>query len=906
MAVVQGASNILSTVQGSLVYYLLVFWVLIAALGLAWGEWRRARNEQTQRLLLAMGGLVLVRVIYALIALVASVAGIGEFTLLPPLERFVDTVSIGLLAWAFMPSPRHRAGIWDWVLGANLALAVGACVVFTFLWGQARASDATPAYNAYWQASVWAAWQLGLILVASVAVVRSQGTGWGTLLSAMVLMFVGVLLQWLSAPDDSHLPTWQRLANLVAYPLVAVAIYQEMMAGMWVHSRELQDISQASMDQMKNLLNLFEAGQRTSGSLELSKVLDNAVEGVARVLSADQCAIVFPEEGDSGTMRLVAIYNPTRQGRGEAVTFPRDYQLKVQQAIRRRKPVIVEDSDNIQLRMLFALLGSGETGPLLVQPLVSEKETIGAIIAGNSRSRRSFTANEAKLCQSMAEQVVAAIQNARLYESTRNRIDDLNKAQVEGRRLLGQTQGQLKELSDRLRSAQTENDELGAREKADREARNALEIRLASSRAEAEALSERMAVLETDLAQAHASAEAQLRWHEDELARLRAEWEGIAGGEEPIQPVLQAMTAGVLLSDQRGLIQQANVAARFLLELGSEELQGLPLGEVSADERWHQAVATAGNGKAVRLAMQMGSSTLLCDLAPLPDAGGATDEIYGLVVILQDISTEVEEQRNRLEAIASLSEEMQTPVTTVMNYVDLLLSESVGDLDGAQRKFLTRIKAGAERLVQMCSDLAREVGGEEEWTRPHRRVVDVNKLVEATVAGSHDQLEENEVALELDLPGDLPAIKADPDYLRRVLSSLLSNACLASSAGGQVRVRTIQSATHPSEQEGLALNGDGFVIVSVKDSGGGLSDEAFSQIFDRSRPSQTPAGLGESGAGLALAKTLVEAQGGHLWVESERGIGTTFSLVLPVNSVGEQSARQAAIVPQQDGVRGEM
>lgn len=905
MAVVREASKILNTTQGSLVYYLLVFWAVVAALGMAWGEWRRTRNEQTQRLVLAMGGLVLVRAVYALIALVASIAQLDGLTLLPPVERFVDTASIALLAWAFLPSPRHGLRTWDWVLGANLALSVVVCLVLTILWGQALAGDTTLNYNVYWQASVWAAWQLALILVAGAALVRSRGPGFGTLLAAMILMFVGVLLQWISVPDVEHLPVLQRLANLVAYPLVAVGIYQEIMAGMRVHSRELQDISQASMDQMKDLLNLFEAGQRTSSSLELSKVLDNAVKGIARVLGADQCAIVFPDESDSGTMRLVAIYNPTRQGRGEAVTFPRDYQLKVQQAIRRRKPVIVEDSDNIQLKMLFALLGSGETGPLLVQPLVSERETIGAIIAGNSRSRRSFAANEAKLCQSMAEQVVAAILNARLYESARNRIEDLTKAQMEGRRLLGQTQGQLKELSDRLLSAQVEKDELAASEAAAREARNDLEIRLVSSRAEAEALSERMAVLESDLAQAHASAEAHSHWHEEELARLRAEWRELAGGEEPIQPVLQAVTAGVLVSDPQGLIQQANVAARFLLELGGEELQGLPLGEVIADERWHQAVGTARKGKAVRLPMQVGSNTLLCDLAPLPDAGGVTDEVYGLVVLLQDISTEVDEQRSHLEAIASLSEEMRTPVTTIMNYVDLLLSESVGDLDGAQRKFLTRIKAGAERLVEMSTDLAHEVGGEEGWTRPHRRVVDVNKLVEATVAGSHEQLDESEVTLELDLPGDLPTIKADPDYLRRVLSSLLSNACLASSAGGQVRITTIQSATPPLEQEDL-MNGDGFVIISVKDSGGGLSDEAFSQIFDRSRPIQTPPGLGESGAGLALAKTLVEAQGGCLWVESERGIGTTFSLVLPVNSVGERSAQQAGAVPEPDEVRGEM
>ena len=75
-------------------------------------------------------------------------------------------------------------------------------------------------------------------------------------------------------------------------------------------------------------------------------------------------------------------------------------------------------------------------------------------------------------------------------------------------------------------------------------------------------------------------------------------------------------------------------------------------------------------------------------------------------------------------------------------------------------------------------------------------------------------------------------------------------------------------------------------MVSVIDSGGGLSDEALQQVFDRSRPSQTPPGLGESGAGLAWAKTLVEAQGGRLWVESENGVGTTFRFVLPVNDVG--------------------
>jgi signal transduction histidine kinase len=598
------------------------------------------------------------------------------------------------------------------------------------------------------------------------------------------------------------------------------------------------------------------------------------------VLDADQCAIAFPEESDTGQMRLVAIHNPTRQGRGEAVTFPLEYQLTVQQAIRRRKHVLVEDSDNVQLKVLFALLGSAETGPLLVQPLADDGETVGAIIVGNARSRRPFTANEAKLCQSMAEQLVSAIQNARRYRQAQAQIRGLTKAQEEDQRAREEAKTQVQDLSERLVAARSELEEVQQREERAREARNALEIKLVSRRAEAEALSERLAVIETDLAQAHASSEAQLRWHEQELERVQVEWDETVQAAEAIRNMLQGITAGVIITDAESRIQEANVAAEILLDRSKEEMQDLELERVSDEDRWRQAVASAKGGEAVRLTMRAGINTLMCDVAPLPDpdVGGG----QRLVAIVQDISTETEEQRTRLEAIAALTEELRTPITTIISYSDLLLSEAIGILGDAQRKFLLRIKAGAERMAQMAGDLTREAGGEERWSRPERQDVDVNKLIETTVANSHTQLEDRSLTVALQLPEDLPPISADPDYMRRVLSNLFSNACLASSPGGEIQVRTIQSQTLPTEPS-FQLNGDGFVIVSVRDSGGGLSEDALNRIFDRGRPSQTPPGLGESGAGLALVKTLVESHGGRVWVESEKGVGTTFSFILPID-----------------------
>jgi len=882
MGVLAKVSEMVSSPLGGLVYYLLLLLAVEAALAMAWGEWRRTRRDQAQRLLLALGGLFLVRIIYIVAMLLTSTRWAEPLTLLPPLERFVDTASIALLGWAFMPPARRGGRSWDIVFGANLVAAGGACIVFTLLWGHAQGDVLAAGYNNSWQASVWGLWQMALILLAGAAVVRDRDEGWGLFLVALVVMFVGRLLQFILPAATPNLPLLDRLSNLVAYPLIAVAVYQNIVVRLRVHSRHLQDISQASLDQIKSLLYLFEASQQMSASLDVDAVLDNAVKGITRALDADQCAIAFPAEGDPGQMRLVAIHNPGRQGRGEGVTFPLDYQLTVQHAMRRKKYVIVDETENVQLKVLFALLGSSEVGPLLVQPLFSGEESIGAVIVGNSRSRRPFTPNEAKLCQSMSEQLVSAIRNARRYREAQKRMTGLNQALEAKSQALAEAQAQVRDLTEQVGVMKEEVVEAHRREESAREARNALEIMLVSSRAEVETLNDRLGILESDLSQAHANAEAQLRWQEEELIRRQDAWQEEAQATGRLQMVLQGMTAGVVVAGADGTIQEANVASELLLDRDGAELRNIPLEMISDDQRWKQAVATAMDGEAVRLTMQMGLNTLLCELAPL-EADLDQGQIRGVIAIWQDISAEVEAQREQLQAVSTMARELRTPMTAVINYVDLLLSEAVGGVAEAQLKFLQRAKAAAERMIQMTNELVEEASGEEQWASPQRQSVRVEELVERVVAESGNQFEDKSLTLALDLPENLPAVKADPDYLQRVLAHLLSNACLASAKGGRVEVWVSPSKDLPFVPERLEMNGNEFVIVSIKDAGGGLTDDALSRVFDRARPSRTPAGLGESGAGLALVKTLVEAHGGRLWVESEEGVGTTFSFILPVN-----------------------
>ena len=892
MVILETAKDILTSLEGTAAYYVLLFLSLGAGLWIAWSEWLRARDDHSRRWLLAMGGIITFRVIFVVASFVAGLGWFERELLLPPLERFVDLASVSILAWALRPWSWRRNRAWNWFFASNLVLSIAACVALTFLWAGTLASDPSANYNFDWQPIIWAVWIMVVAVVTVPGILANRGAGWGIYLSAMALLFVGALLELLSPAAVRHLSVWQRAANLIAYPLVAIGIYQDTFAGLQLHSREMRDISQASIDQIKSLLRTQEITQNMSASLDLSVVLNSAVRGIARVVGANQCAIVFPEEGDLGTMRLVAIYNPSRQGRGEEVTFPLDYVHAVQQAIRRKQPVVVEGRDAVQFKVLFALLGSAETGPLLVQPLLADNETIGAIIAGRSASGRAFSPDEMKLCQVMAQYLVHAISNARQYRTTLNEIARMEQAQRDVRQGLADAAKQGQERADHLTKLAAETRDLRQREEAAREARNALEIQLASSRAEVEALTERLMVLESDLAQAHAKAEAQSLWYEDESARMRTEWDETVLSVDSSQNVLHRMTAGVLVTDEHAVIQDANFAAEILLDLSVEELEDLPLQDVSSDERWQQAVGTASGGEAVRVTLQMGINTLMFDLAPLTDPDEPQEEEHRLIVILQDVSAEVSEQRTQLEEMAVLASELRTPITTIISYADMMLSEAVGMLGTVQHKYLRRIRDGADRMAGMADELTRAADIDEQWARMRLRVVDVNELIEATVAGSQSQLEERDLSLELDLPERLPAIQADPDHLRHALSHLLSNACLASAIGGKVRVEAAQSPDLPVDREGLSLNGDGFVVVSIHDSGGGLSQEALARVFDRARPSRTPDGLGESGAELALARTLVEGHGGRVWVESEKGVGTTFSLVLPVNDVGEPAREQ--------------
>jgi len=246
------------------------------------------------------------------------------------------------------------------------------------------------------------------------------------------------------------------------------------------------------------------------------------------------------------------------------------------------------------------------------------------------------------------------------------------------------------------------------------------------------------------------------------------------------------------------------------------------------------------------------------------------DELAQLALSFNRMAATLEQvEATRRELIGNVAHELRTPLASIKGSME-------GLLDGvlpAEASTFQRIYSEADRLQRLVGDLQELSRVEAGAFEIHLRPVQVRDLVEATVARLGLQFEEKGVALETDLPADLPPTLADEDRIGQVLLNLVGNALQFTPSGGKVRV---VAGRHKTE-----------LHVSVSDTGVGIAPEHLSLVFTRFYridKSRARAG-GGSGIGLTIAKYLVEAHGGRIWAESPGpNQGSTFTFTLPLSA----------------------
>jgi signal transduction histidine kinase len=233
-----------------------------------------------------------------------------------------------------------------------------------------------------------------------------------------------------------------------------------------------------------------------------------------------------------------------------------------------------------------------------------------------------------------------------------------------------------------------------------------------------------------------------------------------------------------------------------------------------------------------------------------------------------------------LEVVMSIVQDLRQPMSSIVGYTDLLLGESVGILGALQRKFLERIKASTERMSALVEDLVQVTAMNQEEIELKPVEVDLNAVIDEAITHTSARMIEKNIALRVDIPTDLPPIKADQDALQQVVIHLLQNAGAASPAEGEI-ILAVQNAQDE-------LQDQDYVLLQVTDSGGGIPSEDLPRVFSRLYRADNPLiqGVGDTGVGLSVAKNLVEALNGRIWVDTEMGTGSTFSVLLPVSANG--------------------
>lgn len=237
--------------------------------------------------------------------------------------------------------------------------------------------------------------------------------------------------------------------------------------------------------------------------------------------------------------------------------------------------------------------------------------------------------------------------------------------------------------------------------------------------------------------------------------------------------------------------------------------------------------------------------------------------------------------------ILGMVQELRTPMTSIVGYVDLLLAESAGILGEMQRKFLQRVSTNVARLTTMLDDLTRITALDTGQFVLVQQPVDIVGLIEDAITSSSSQFREKGLTVHLNLDEDIPMLAADQDALSQIVGQLLTNAYLVSPPNSEIFITArCQPMIRSDNGHREAVDS---LFVSIEDRGGGIAPEDQARVFSRKYKADNPLiqGLGDTGVGLAIAKALVEAHGGRLWLESQERVGSAFNFTLPLETRAE-------------------
>lgn len=275
--------------------------------------------------------------------------------------------------------------------------------------------------------------------------------------------------------------------------------------------------------------------------------------------------------------------------------------------------------------------------------------------------------------------------------------------------------------------------------------------------------------------------------------------------------------------------------------------------------------------------------------------------------VAPEVMEELEQLRDRFRkttnALASAAHDLKTPLAILNGYIELLQSQKLGPLNERQREVMSDMFSSGQRLQHFIQDFLTFSVLETGEIRIQLVEGDMNACLSEVCRIWSSRFQERGLALYFLANDKLTLFAFDAPKIQRVISNLLDNACKYTPQGGTVWLhaephmwerRTVAQAPGKTERRRQAMNVPNAIKVSVSDTGPGIRPEFQLEVFDdffRLPGSDSVDGMG---LGLAIARRLLQAMGGKIWVESEPGAGSKFSFLIPLKSIVSSPPKEPA------------
>lgn len=341
---------------------------------------------------------------------------------------------------------------------------------------------------------------------------------------------------------------------------------------------------------------------------------------------------------------------------------------------------------------------------------------------------------------------------------------------------------------------------------------------------------------------------------------------------ERLSTVLDHMADGVLITDRQSAVSLINPAACRLLDSTEKAAIGRSFASVV---RHHQLIELwqrcNREGTEQVEAVEVGPDQFLqVVVTPFTQTG-----VAGYLVIVQDLTQVRRLQTMRRDFISNLSHELRTPLASLRAVIETLEDGALDDPPAA-RRFLVRAEREVDTMTQMVEELLELSQIESGKVRLKLSPSQVAEIVGVPVERLRSQIDNAELVLSVEVPEDLPAVLVDSERMQQVVANLLHNAIKFTPAGGTIHIRAYLAEVDNSA--------NGAIYVEVEDSGIGIPKRDLGRIFERFYKSDRARtrGGGGTGLGLAIARHIVQAHDGRIWVRSKEGRGSTFTFTMPL------------------------